>query len=334
MKRLFLVMLILLNLHGVAIADNSGASWDSEGVTLHGFGHFSQAHANLIYTADEPVFYNLTTTFTTFTSLQTTHMSTNMFSNASSVILGPGAGGDIVTLVSFGIESEVGAEVTIGLFKNSTTMIASRAARFSGGHNHSVAFLNLSGDGVSIASGSLSDLQVADGTSLVINEGTSTPGFVIEFVFNGYVNNPTSVRFENVLYDGLSGHEIEARAEKCDGTLTEMRIAVKDFPASSNTDPESAYLREFLVPTPTQDYVCSNSFTMRLVHTSAGNAGHDVYFGSVSLLDDHSSRSITFFENHNLNEGESLSLRLKAETDNTSVWIGDVKFSMFKIGIH
>ena len=132
----------------------------------------------------------------------------------------------------------------------------------------------------------------------------------------------------------MSAHEIEVQGKKCDGTYVDLRSAVKDLPASANLNPESAYLRGFTIPDNRKDFSCDGQMIVRVIHTSSGNGTHDIYFDHVFLIDDHTSRSITFFENHDLNEGDKLSIRMKADSGDVSTWISDVKFTMFKIGRH
>ena len=136
MKRLFSGILFFLM--GASMVQAGGAGYDvnSDEFIIHnrlnvgGYADFKQSYAHLVYDDPEEVFYNLTTTFKAFTSFQTPHISDNVFSSSSTVVLGPGADGDYITIISFGIESQGGAGLTLGLFRNDTTLLASREALF------------------------------------------------------------------------------------------------------------------------------------------------------------------------------------------------------------
>jgi hypothetical protein len=231
------------------------------------------------------------------------------------------------------MEAQSDASIQINLFRNDTTVLTSRSAMFLGTVEHDPIFVNVSGTGVAIQSGTLSDTFSSDGNYLSINEGSGiTPGFIIEFGFDSVIRFPKEVIFENVLYDGLASHEVEVQGKKCDGTYVDLRSAVKDFPSSANLNPESAYLRGFTVPDNRKDFACDGLFTVRIIHTSSGIISHEIYFDHIFLLDDHSSRSITLLDIHELNEGDTLSLGIKGDSGNISTWIDDVKFSTVKIG--
>lgn len=346
MKRFFLFIPIFLALYSTAYGNGPGVEVNSDeykinlplkivgGLDASGYANFKQSYAHLVYEEVEEVFYNLTTTFRSFSSFATPHIADNMFSNESTIILGEGAGGDYTIMVSFGIEAQGGSRIDLGIFLNDTTILSSRSALFLGSHPHDAVFINLSGNGVAIDSGSLSDTSAPDDINLIISEGAGTPAFIIEFGFNNKIRFPKEVFFENILYDGLAAHEIEALARNCDGSYTDLRAAVKDFPASANLNPESAYLRGFVIPDPRKEYTCDGETIIRLDHTSSGNSNHKVYFDHIFLIDDHSSRSITFFDHHDLRDGDEISVRLKADSGDVSTWIDDVKFTMFKIGTH
>jgi hypothetical protein len=234
--------------------------------------------------------------------------------SAHDITVGPSGIFDIFLHASYLGTS--GDTIELAVFLNDTAIIDEVTRSMAKGPERFPVFVNLSAGASFDTFSTVDRLTAADSDLITVNEGTGTPGFIINIGFNN-VNAPASVVFANVGYDGSAGHEVEAQAWNY--TLAQwddMRATVNDFPSTGVYSATTAYLREFNFPGTLADYVdASGNVLVRLNHTSPGTAAHDMILDKVVLIDGFSGAVVATKNVIPLNSGDIISVKIKNGVD-------------------
>lgn len=248
------------------------------------------------------------------------------------ITLSAGAEGQYQDIVHGSFKANSGSTVTITTFVNNTA-VDSVQRLLGAGPSRNPTFINLSSGATYDTYSAISRLEAADSDLITINESAvNTPGFDIEFRFIDVIS-PESVHFENVGYDGSAGHDVEMLAWDYENTVwVDMRSDTTDFPHTGTYGATTAYLRTFMFPSPTVDYVdASGNVKVRLTHTDAGTGTHDMIFDQVSLQDGHSSAVISFDNIETLVAGDVITIKFKADTADTDLYIDSMGLNKIRV---
>lgn len=310
-------------------------SVDFTGVTLRGdtvgdgtYGGLAEENTGL---GSE---YALGTVFSTVTTFQSVVSSSKIAASLTTndLTVLADAAGKFLTSISMSVISTDGVDITFGIFLNNTTAITSIVRPIVGGHTHTPTFINLSA-GVFNTLSSIDYLTHEDGDSIVIDEVQgNTPGFLIDFTFNGSVLAPHHTEF-SVLYDGTPTDEVECRMWNY--TLNqwdEARDGTNDVEDGGGSDAFRYLRREFEFPNH-EDYVdtLNRESKTRIIHTSVGGPGHNISFDLVSLHDRHNAAAVALTNIITLREGDVVSVKMKSSKDDTTLWLQNMHLEMTRI---
>ena len=279
--------------------------------------------------------YILGTTYTTVTSFQTykTSPDIGVDSSLNSLTLGESAGGEFLSALDLSILVTEEAKITFGIFLNDTTIISSITRTIVGGHNHEPVFMNVS-VGTFADLTSLRYLTHEDGDSITINEVQgNTPGWLVDFIFNGSVLAPHHVGF-SVLYDGAPTDEVECQVWNY--TLSrwdDVRESTKDIEDGGGSDAFRYLHRDFEFPAHGVDYVdvINREAKVRVIHTSVGGPGHTVSFDAVYVHDRHNAAAIALTSIILLRDDDTVSIKMKSNTDDVMVWLQNMHLGIVRI---
>ena len=279
-----------------------------------GFTNYSAEFGSL-HQENLEVTYNLSTLFQTWTSMNESDSSSGIIASISThnITISPAGIYELFYHSSF--QGTSGDEIEIAMFLNDTTIIDEIVRTQAKGAVHFPVFINLSAGATFDTFSTVDRLFAADADLMTINEGTGTPGFLIEFVFTNVIS-PLEVEFDNVGYDGSIGHLVEA--EIWNDTLSQwddLRADTGDFPHTGSYGVTTAHLRGYDIPEPNSDYVNGGEVKIRLNHTSAGTGAHDMIFDKVFLTDGFSGAVVASKEILFLNDGDKISIKIKDGID-------------------
>lgn len=275
------------------------------------FSNYSAEFGSLHQEEDAESSYNLSTSFMAWTSMNEATSSSGITASTAThdITVGPAGVYDLFFHASY--QGSSGDEITLAMFLNDTTIIDEVIRTQAKGATHFPAFINLSSATYDTFS-AVDRLFAADADLLTINETTATPGFIIEFIFTNVIS-PLEVEFDNVGYDGSAGHLVEGQVWNDNlSQWDELRTDTGDFPHTGSYGVTTAHLRGYDIPEPNADYVnASGEVKIRLIHTSAGTAVHDMIFDKVFLTDGFSGAVVASKELRFLNDGDKISLKIK-----------------------
>lgn len=265
------------------------------------------------------VTYDLTTSFQTYTSYDTTNTSSDITASTSNgtLTIGADSGGEYSIEVDIATTAVGGPELEFGVFLNLTSEIASFTRGIRGVHHHPPVFIHLSSNAVYDTYSTIDRLEFTDSNEIWIDEASSgTSPLWFEMTFNDEVLYPTNMEFFGILYDGSAAHEVEAKMwNYSTSAWVDMRSDVKDFPDSQGTDAFRYYDREFGVPAPISSYVniATKEAKVLIDHTSTGSPGHELRIDKVQLHDSHNSAAISFSRILTIPGGSVISVKVKSD---------------------
>lgn len=127
-----------------------------------------------------------------------------------------------------------------------------------------------------------------------------------------------------------SGEDAWVDTTAYNDAFDEVRSAIKDLPHSAGTD----YTRRWLVPGThlvRKKYSDSNdNCRIRFIHTTAGNATHNLFIDAVSLQDDHAGASITVSDLLALTATDVVDVRFTTDQDSSVVVTTSVNFKLVR----
>jgi hypothetical protein len=273
------------------------------------------------------VAYNLSASFQTYTSFDVINVSSDITASTSNGTLTVGAtsGGEYNIQINIGTTAVGGPELEFGIFSNDTTEIASFTREISGVHHHAPVLINLSSNAAYNTYSTIERLSFTDSDEIWISEASSGANpFVFDMTFNSEILYPTNVEFFGVLYDGSSGHEVEALMFNYSSSAwVAMRATAMDFPDAGGTDAFRYYDREFGTPEPIRNYVdvSTKEAMVRINHVSTGSPGHEFRIDKVQLHDSHNSAAISFNRILNIAGGSSISVKIKSDLNLPSYFV-------------
>jgi hypothetical protein len=260
--------------------------------------------------------------------------------------------GDYFIVVNSSVRAPTGVLFTQGIFKNDTA-IDTFSREMTAGPERPLSYLNLSTIGsetqdIKVSSDSstyadaytnftstaiaLDAVAEADGRYYHVNEGNSTPGFVIKIQIDN-VDIPSSIRLFNSGYDGAN-HNVKMRAWNATlASYTSMTDSGSDFyDVGALPGPPGEYsYRDFKFPSPRVDFVDSGIVTVLVYHETSGNIAHDAEFDKIVLVDGLNSIPFPSFHRTTLTNGDKISVRFKSDLADSEVVLNHVEIFILKI---
>ena len=308
---------------GETIAGESSIIFAAKGdaLTLHNDGSADwkvlqravavEAGSALLHVDNENgIFYNLSTVFQAFTSFDSTLTSTTVEASLSEQTIIINAAGRYDVFSHIIGESLSGTLVEIASFLNLVTEIDEAGAVIPAGAEHFPSFLNISTG--SIVSGAITDLEAADGDTLILAEVNGvTPGAVYTFIFDNVIA-PDKFHWIESSYNGSSGHDTKVQALNIVlGTYTALTANADDLPHTGATLAD-VYSRDFEFPDPKIDYVnASGQVFARVEHVSTGSPGDQYIMDKILVSDAFSTASMSTATFVDLDAGDRVSLMIK-----------------------
>ena len=133
-------------------------------------------------------------------------------------------------------------------------------------------------DGGSVDSGTIEDTKVADGVGLVIAEAAGSEAFDLDLLFGTIPAEVPAVRVNmKANYDGTPGHNVKLKVlDPATETYDNVTGATTDFPDSSTIESYTFNVKD-------DKYIASGQMTLKVDHTSSGNAGDKFTVDRISL---------------------------------------------------
>ena len=278
--------------------------------------------------------YILGATFSTVTTFQSSKSSALITDSliTNDLTLLAGAGGEYLATLDMSVIAHSGTEITFSVFLNATTSLSSIIRPIVGGHFHAPTFINIS-VGTFGANSSISHLIHEDGDSVIINEiNGNTPGYLVDFIFNGDVLAPHHVEFA-VLYDGAPTHNVECQMwNYVLFQFDECRDDIQDIEDGAGDDAFRYIMREFEFPNE-DDYVdtVEREAKVRIIHTSTGGPGDTLNVDSVELHDQHNAAAVALISLLTLRGGDVITVKMKSNKEDTKVWLQNMHLELVRI---
>ncbi|MCK5616417.1 hypothetical protein KAR91_81900 [Candidatus Pacearchaeota archaeon] len=285
-------------------------------------------------------FYNLTTTFTQWTSANTSNATTGLTvdESAGTITIGTGLDGRYVGVIHASFKAPAGTTITMEVTKNSTKIddIVRSMAR---GPERLPTFRSISSDGSDATYdtySSLSYLYYADKNVVQFQEGDagSTGCYYAIFEYEN-VDSPHLLVFNNTMYSGGVGHYGDVQAWDYNlSSWVDLRTATSDFEDSGGSDDYRKQNTRWLFPSNREDFVSSGKIRARVKHNNvACNPAHLFIVDETYVIDNFSSAVIAFPIEFSVIATDVLKLRFKANEDNVILNISDAGLNIFKIGL-
>jgi len=130
----------------------------------------------------------------------------------------------------------------------------------------------------SLSSGTLQDTWIDDGSRLVINEVAMTPGFQVDFTWEGVPSGGFKRIRMNGYYAGNPAHNVKIQAWDYNfSSWTNLTADASDI-ADGAADADYSFLIN------DSDFYSGGQVQIRFEHTSAGNATHDILFDALHIV--------------------------------------------------
>ena len=295
-------------------------------INAGGFVHGKKSFA-LISEQDRNSFYNVSTAFRQMTSFTTYESSSDITAVNNSITMGNN--GEYYVMPTGSANGHALHDLTFSVFLNGTTNVMQRTSSLGAGHLHAPVLVNYSGP--TVDSGSVADLEHEDGVYLIVNEAGGVPN-IIDCMFNTDIIEPKLVSFGNFLYDGSAVHTNRVFAYNfVFGRYTALTANDDDLPDSGGTDAFRYYNRAFGFPEPHADYSDGDSAKVRVFHEPNGTGTHDWFFDRVQLLDNHAGSSITYIDKISLVAGDTLTLHIKSDENQSHTRISDARWAVWEV---
>ena len=286
--------------------------------------------------------HNLTTAFIQWSGITSSSATTGLTidENNGTITIGAGLGGRYVGVLHSSFKAPAGKTVTMAVFKNGSIIDDIRRS-MAKGPERMPAFRSISSDDSSAVfdtQSSIESLYASDGDDLIgIEAGTGSTGCSFIKIQYNNVDRPSAVRISTSAYQSNNtNHWMNVKMRNYSaGTYTELNSLAKDFEdVGATVEPYERVTWNFAVPNSPTKYVENNISEIVIYHNDvACSSAHKFHLDETKIIDAFSSAVIAFPVEFNVEAGDVLSLRYKANEDNVSMNISDLGFNMFKIGL-
>ena len=263
--------------------------------------------------------YDIYTTFTIYTSYDSTNSSSNITADASAgtITLDSGVPGEFMFTFDASITGVGEPDLIYTVFRNDSTVLLSFTRPISGIHHHPPAFALLSSNAAYDTYSSLEFLIRQDGDYVVIEESAdASNAFIYDLTFNDSVLYPEAVEYLGIQYTGQAAHEVEAQMWNYSTTAwVDMRATTMDFPDSGTFAEYKFFVREYGIPPPISSYVdiSAKESKSRIIHTNGGNANDRFRVDKVQLHDSHGTSALSFRHGVTMAVGDFISVKVRSD---------------------
>jgi hypothetical protein len=258
---------------------------------------------------------------------------------AGTMTFGTGLEGRYVGVLHASFKAPSGSTITMAVFKNNSAIDDIKRS-MAKGPELLPTYRNItsdSGSAVFDTQSSIRYLYASDGDDLIaIESGTGSTGCmeirigfsdVIDPAYivigtSAYQSNNTN-HWANVLFKNYST-----------GLHVDANILAKDFEdVGAAVEPYERVSWKFASIGPASQYVDNGAFEVAIRHNDvACSDSHKLHIDEVKLIESFSSAVIAFPIEFNVEAGDVLTLRYKANKDNVRLNISDLGLNIFKIG--
>lgn len=156
-----------------------------------------------------------------------------------------------------------------------------------------------------LTSGTVSDVESADGVNYIVQEGNSNPGYDIQFTFTD-LEKQADVLLFNGYNVGSSSHEVELQVYNVStSTWDNVLSTIRDVPSTT-----SDIFREFTISGNINNYYNESSqMIVRLYQTDFGSSAHSLYIDKFILTSDKGTVNVKISGLLSLSAGDVLDLR-------------------------
>ncbi|HBX52099.1 MAG: hypothetical protein A2275_04715 [Bacteroidetes bacterium RIFOXYA12_FULL_35_11] len=160
--------------------------------------------------------------------------------------------------------------------------------------------------GGTLISGTISDIETADGINYIVQEGNSGSGYDIQFTFTD-LEKQANVLLFNGYNLGSNGHEVELQVYNITTSAWDNILAsTKDIPNTT-----SDIFREFTIQGNLANYYnASNQMIVRIYQTGSGSSTHYMYIDKFLLTADEGTVNVKISGLLSLAPGDVVDLRL------------------------
>lgn len=287
-------------------------------------------------------FQTLTTTFTQWSGVTSSSATTGITVDEGdgTITFATGLGGRYVGVLHASFKAPSGRTITIAIFKNNSSIDDIKRSMAKGPELLPVYRNITSDDGSAVfdTQSSITYLYASDGDDLIgIEAGTgSTRCMDIRVGFSGVIEpaylmvgtsayqSNNSNHWENVLFKNYST-----------GVHVDVNELTKDFEdVGAAVEPYERVSWAFAPIGPSSQYVDGGAFEVLFQHNDVSCSNtHKMHLDEVKLVESYSSAVVAFPIEFDVEAGDVLTIRYKADEDNIKLNISDLGLNIFKIGL-
>jgi len=167
--------------------------------------------------------------------------------------------------------------------------------------------------GGTLVGGTVADLEIADATYYIVQEGGSNPGYDIRFTFTD-LEKKANVLLFNGYNLGSINHNVELQVYNVNTSAWDDILASnKDIPQTT-----SDINKEYKIPGTISNYYDSNNqIIVRIFQTNSGSSGHYIYIDKLLLTSDQGVVNVNISGLLSLAAGDVLDLRFSCNISGT-----------------
>ena len=286
-------------------------------------------------------FQTLTTIFTQWSGITSSSSTIGLTvdEDAGTITIGTGLGGRYTGVVHSSFKAPSGKTITIALFKNNSSVDDIKRSMAKGPELLPVYRNITSDDGSAVfdTQSSISYLYASDGDDLIgIEAGTgSTRCIEMRVGFNDVIDPAYIVIGTSAYQSNNSNHWANVLFKNYStGVHEDANTLTKDFEdVGATIEPYERVSWKYASIGPASQYVDNGAFEVAIRHNDvACSDTHKLHVDEVKLIESFSSAVIAFPIEFNVEAGDVLTLRYKADEDNVRLNISDLGLNIFKIG--
>jgi len=285
--------------------------------------------------------HNLTTTFTQWSGVTSSDSTIGIIvdENAGTISFAPGLEGRYIGVLHSSFKAPAGKTITTAVFKNNSAIDDIKRS-MAKGPERLPTFRSISSDDGSAAfdtQSSITYLYASDGDDLIgIEAGTGSTGCLFLKVQYSDIDRPHDVYVGTSAYQSNnSNHWMNVKMwNYSTSAYVELNVLAKDFEdVGAAIEPYERVSWNFSVPDNPTQYVENGISEVMFYHNDVSCADtHKFHLDETHIVDAFSSAVIAFPIEFDIETGDVLSLRYKANEDDVTLNIFDLGLNIFKIG--
>ena len=286
-------------------------------------------------------FHNLTTTFTQWSGVTSSSATIGLTvdEGAGTITFASGLEGRYVGVLHSSFKAPSGKTITIAVFKNNSAIDDIKRSMAKGPELLPTYRNITSDDGSAVfdTQSSIEYLYASDGDDLIgIEAGTGSTGCMeIRVGFSGVIEPAYLVVGTSAYQSNNSNHWANVLFKNYStGLHVDVNALTKDFEdVGASIEPYERVSWKFASIGPSSQYVDNGAFEVAFRHNDVSCSDtHKMHLDEVKLIEAFSSAVVAFPIEFEVEAGDVLTLRYKADEDNVRFNISDLGLNIFKIG--